>query len=116
MVLDEIVRQEASEKGGYDQYISVFREAVGDLGIEQTSKDWFYEWINNLDRDILFALLIAKLPNLQALSMTIPEEQAGVLSTLADLGNRSTPGVLDKLRTMYVCSALHIGVSNYLSS
>jgi hypothetical protein len=49
LVLDEIVRQEASEEGGYDQYIPVFQEAVGDVGIEQTSKDWFYEWINNRD-------------------------------------------------------------------
>jgi hypothetical protein len=115
LVREEIVLQEVSEEERYDQYIPLFSEAVSELEIEQTSKDWFYEWINNRDPDILLALLITRLPSLKTLYMTIPEEQAGVLNTVADLGNGSIPGVLENVKTVYVCSALHIGVSDRVS-
>lgn len=119
LMREEIKRQEALEEEQYDQYIQLFRRSTQSLLSPQLPGafiDWFCNWINDRDSDILLARLVISLPNLKTLYMTIPEDQEGLLSTLAGLGDGALAGVLGSLNTIYVCSALHIGVSDHVSA
>ncbi|KAE9381859.1 hypothetical protein N431DRAFT_476620 [Stipitochalara longipes BDJ] len=109
----ELKHQEALQEEMYDQYIPFFRTSIQNLLIPQVSVDWFSEWINNRDPDILLAVLIISLPKLTTLYMAIPDEQEGVLTALADLGGGLVLGILENLSTIFVCSALYLGIKGH---
>ena len=113
-VSQELKRQEASEEEIYDEYIPFFKTSLQSMLVPQILDalgHWFYQWISKRDPDILLAVLIISLPKLASLYITVPEEQEGVLAALAELGGGSVPGILEDLKTIYICSALYLGVS-----
>jgi hypothetical protein len=118
LLRQELQRQEALEEEMYDQYIPLFRNSLDTMLVSQaySSKvDRFQEYVNNRDPDILLGVLTISLPNLATLYMTIPEELVGVLTTLAEFGGGLVPGILENLNTIYVCSALYLGVGNHFA-
>lgn len=94
----------------YDQDIELFCGAVRSLGLEHDLQ-YFKRYLRRRDEDILLAILIAKLPNLKTLYMTMPARALAIQSIVRGLSERSTPGVLENLERMCVCSGPNTGVS-----
>jgi hypothetical protein len=105
---EEMERQEAREEETYDRYIQIFQKAVGDLRMEEYSVNCLKDSINRRDTDGLIAFLIASLPQLQTLYISVPQVENGISLTLADL---SSAGILGNLKTIYICSSLQTTVS-----
>lgn len=98
----------------YERDFHIIRQAIRGLDF---GTDWvnnYEQWIRDRDEDALIALLIYKLPNLEILYMVTPEPDIAhrvpeLVSKTADIG---TP-VLNNLHTLYIVSALHIGVKGH---
>jgi hypothetical protein len=96
---------------GYEGDIPLFRNAINNYGFDEATIEWFIEWIQKQDPDILLAILLIKLPNLTKLNMAIPESQSAIPQLVEMLLGQETPLFLRNLETINLCSSLHMGVS-----
>ena len=89
----------------YNRDFPIIRLAAQKVGLPKAEIFDFEMDIRERKEDVLIAMLIATLPNLTTLYVVLPEDQEAVLN-LVKRAVRPESVLLQRLETVYICSAL----------
>jgi hypothetical protein len=97
----------------YKNDIESFQGVIHSLGLSPDRRAHYEDSVRHRNDDVLLALLLTQLPNIESVYMTLPGESQYTSELLDVLSHAESAGILKRVDSLYLCSGLHMGVKGH---